>query len=165
MNAREWFNNLQARERALLIGGSIVLLLLILYLWLLEPLSKDLTSLRGRVEGGEAQLAWMNSASTEAQNLKSTGTRGRSVDTRTSLITAVERSSSQAGIRTQVKRMEPQGNDKLSVEMEAVPFDQLMTWLGNLESDFAARVIQINSNRSNLPGRVDARIILGRDAA
>lgn len=162
MNLRNWFNTLQFRERVLVAGGALVLLVLIVYLWIIEPLSNDVERLQKRVEGGQSQVAWMSNASNEVQGLRSSGSRGGSVDTKTSLITAVERSSSQMGIRSQVKRMEPQGNNKLSIEMTAVPFDQLMEWLGSLEKTFAASVVQLNSTRSKLPGRVDARIIIGR---
>lgn len=163
MNLRDRFNTLQFRERMLLIGGGIVLLILAFYLWVLEPLSNDLDSLRSRVQGGEAQLSWMNNASNEVKTLRATGSGTGTTDTTTSLITVVERTASQIGIRPQVKRMEPQGNNKLSIELVAVPFDPLMEWLGNLEQSFAAKVIQLSSTRSALPGRVDARIIIGRD--
>lgn len=164
MNARDWFNNLQSRERLLLIGGVVALAILIIYLWVLEPLSRDVRDLRARSDGAEAQLSWMRNASAEVRSLKSSGSRNTKVDTRTSLITAVEKSTTQAAIRGSVKRMEPRGNNKISVELEGVGFDQLMSWLGTLESRYGAKAVQVNSTRSNLPGRVDARLILERSS-
>lgn len=162
MMVKDWFNSLQPRERYLVVGGSVIVLILLVYLWLLEPVSKEVSQLRTTVASGENQILWMQNASAEAQTLKGGASRNNKVDTRTSLITAVERSASSSGIRAQLKRMEPQGSKKISTEFKAVGFDQLINWLGVLEKNYAAKTVQLNSTRGDASGRVDARIIISR---
>lgn len=159
---KEWFNSLQARERYLLLGSTFILIVLMVYLWVLEPVSNQLKQLRTSVNSGESQIVWMQNASAEARSLKGNAGGNQKVDTRTSLITAVERSANSHGIRTQLKRIEPQGSSKISTEFQAVGFDTLINWLGKLEKQYGAKVVQLNSSRSDAPGRVDARIILSR---
>ncbi|MGV6858510.1 MAG: type II secretion system protein GspM [bacterium] len=162
MNIKDWFGSLQARERYLLVGGSLVLLLLALYILFWEPLGNQVDKLRKQDAAMASQLNWMHSAQAEIRNLKG-NTRTPSIDLRTSLISAVERTANARGIRGQVKRMEPQGRGKISVEFTGVGFDQLTQWLGQLESGYGAKTTQFHSTQSDKPGRVDARVILTRE--
>ncbi len=164
MNIKEWFGSLQTRERYLLIGGTLVLLLLGLYVLFWEPLASDLEKLRTQDAASASQLIWMQQAQNEIRSLKG-NRRTPNVDLRTSLISAVERTANSNRIRAQVKRMEPQGKKKISVEFTAVSFDQLISWLGELETRYGAKVVQFYSTQTDKPGRVDARVILTREAS
>ncbi len=164
MNITQWFTSLQTRERYLLGAGSITLILLALYLLLWEPLKTDIAKLRVQDNASGSALTWMHNAQTELQGLKH-NQHQPNIDLKTSLITAVEQSATSKGIRGQIKRIEPQGQQKISVELTLVGFDQLMTWVSFLESRYGTKVVQFHSTQTEKTGLVDARIILTREAS
>jgi general secretion pathway protein M len=59
-----------------------------------------------------------------------------------------------------MKRLAPQGEDKLSVQLEAVEFDQLIPWLGALEREHRIAIVNLSVDRAGASGRVNARVIL-----
>lgn len=161
---KAWYESLQERERLLLLGGSLLLGLMLLYLLVWEPLQRDVRNLEAAVHAARGQVSWMQQASAEATALKGRAPGTAPSKSRGSLINAVEQSAGQAGLRQAIQRMEPQGSDKIILEFREVAFDHLITWLGSLEQRYAAHVSQFNATRSPSPGRVDARVILERNA-
>jgi type II secretory pathway component PulM len=75
-----------------------------------------------------------------------------------SLLTETSRSAQRFGIKP--NRLQPEGDDGVSVWFDGVPFNQLMSWLGDLEKRGTAAVRQISIDRQELSGRVNARIVL-----
>ena len=49
---KEWFANLQPRERLILLGAALLLLPLMIYLLLWEPLDKEVQTLRNSIAAG-----------------------------------------------------------------------------------------------------------------
>ncbi len=158
---KEWYANLQERERLILLVAIAVLIPLMLYLLLWEPLSKEVSSLRNSVNAGQKQVAWLQQASQEVKALNAasdTSPRQQNV----SLISAVESTANQRGIRSEIKRIEPQGNNKISIEIDNAAFDEIIEWISLLQDQYGASVVQFNASGSDQPGRIQARLILER---
>lgn len=60
------------------------------------------------------------------------------------------------------KRFEPNGDSELRIWLEKMPFNQLMRWLDLLKSQHNVSVEQLNLDRRELPGTVNARLVLRR---
>jgi len=163
MNA--WFNGLQDRERYLVVGGSIALALLLIYMLLWEPAASGLGKLEKSVAAQRNQWVWMNDASVEVQQLQKNSASGATENLNMSLIRAVESSAGKTGLRSSVTRMEPQGAGKITVELKQASFDQLMAWIGLLQRDFGASVQQFSASKTDATGLVDARFILSRGSS
>ncbi|HHJ19366.1 MAG TPA: type II secretion system protein M [Gammaproteobacteria bacterium] len=163
MNA--WFNGLQDRERYLVVGGAVTLLLLLVYLLLWEPAVSGREKLQKSVVAQRSQLLWMNNASAEVQALQKNSSAGHSSNLRMSLIRAVESSASRTGLRSSVTRMEPQGAKKITVELKQASFDRLVEWIGLLQRDYGASIQQFSASKTDAKGLVDARFILARGAS
>ena len=161
---KEWLNNLQARERNLILGAALILAALLLYLLLWEPVSKKVTSLKGSVSAQQTQLVWMQQASREVRTLQKNPASGPVGNQGTSLIRAVETSAKETGMRSSVTRMEPQGSDKITVELRGAEFDGLVDWIGILTHQYGASVNQFSATKTDAQGRVDARFILSRES-
>ena len=160
---KEWFNSLQTRERNLVLGAALILAALIIYLLLWEPTAKKVAGLKNAVNTQQTQLAWMQQASQEVKALQkgplplSTSNQGLS------LINAVENSAKKTGLSETITRTEPQGSDKITVELRGTEFDRLVNWIGVLTNQYSAQVTQFNASRTDAKGRVDARFILSRE--
>lgn len=158
---KAWYERLQERERLLIIGTALLLVPLFLYLLVWEPLSKSVSSLQASVTAAEGQVHWMQSANQEVRELRKSGNSSATFPG-DSMIKSVENSANAGGIRSAIQRMEPQGSDKISLELRDITFDQLIPWLGHLEKQFGISAAQFNATPSQGKGRVDARISLER---
>ncbi|MGB5062970.1 MAG: type II secretion system protein GspM, partial [Candidatus Competibacter sp.] len=77
-----------------------------------------------------------------------------------SLLTLVDQTARTAGLKTALKRVTPQGEDKLSAQLDAVEFDKLIPWLGMLERDHHLTIVNLSVDRTGAAGLVNARVIL-----
>lgn len=160
---KDWYNGLQSRERYLVIAGSLVMILVLLYALVWDPVFQKAKRLEKSVAANKQTVAWMQSASAEVRGLRRSGVK--TVDTDTSLISAVEASAKKSGLRDSVARMEPLGANKINVELRDANFDRLMIWVGMLSQEYAANVSQFTSDAADDLGRVNARMTLTREAS
>lgn len=159
---KAWWNQLSNRERWLVGGGSVLTLTLILYALVWQPFQKELGRLRQTVTAQRADLAWMRQAAIEAQRLENVQTSPKSqlpAGSRRSLLIVVDQTARAAGLGSAIKRVEPQGDDKVRVWLEQVSFDKLIGWLEALRRDQGIQTANAVMDRQ-ASGRVDARLIL-----
>lgn len=158
---KAWWETLNTRERGLVAGGTALTLVLLLYVLVWEPFQTSGRRLRQNVAERRADLAWMRQATQEIKRLNGAGIAQPTSDDR-SLLTLVDQTARAAGLGTAMKRVAPQGDDKLSAQLDSVEFDKLIPWLRALEHDHRITIVSLSVDRTDTPGRVNARIVLGR---
>ena len=157
---KNWFMNLETRERLFLLGGAAVLLLLLLYVGVWQPLWRSVDSLRDTVREERSTIQWMLSSAAEIRGLQAgaggqkTGLGGRS------LLAVVDQSARSEGLGPVLKRVEPEGNDAVRVWLENAPFDALITWIANLSRQQGVAVRAITVERVPTDGWVNSRVTL-----
>ncbi len=159
---KAWFDNLQPRERLILIAAAAILLPLLIYLLVWEPAAKKVDTLRASVSAGQKQVAWLQQASAEAKALQARSGGAVAAQTSVSLISAVENSASERNLRSYLKRIEPQGSDKIAIDIDSAGFDDIVQWIDELQSRYGANVAQFTASRSDQPGRIQGRLVLSR---
>ena len=156
-----WWNNLSERERWIGGGGGALVLLLLVYALLWHPFRTSLLNLRQTVASQRQDFAWMQQAAAEVKRLSASPTAATARQSNPqSLLTLVDQTARTAGLGTVMKRIEPQGEDKLRVQFEQVDFDQLVRWLGSLEQEHGVTSASVTIDRQSEAGRVDARLVL-----
>lgn len=158
---KAWWENLGARERGLIVVGTVLVMMLLSYVLAWEPLRNSDRRLRQSVAERRADLAWMRQAAEEIKRLGGAGAARPVADNR-SLLTLVDQTARAAGLGAALKRVAPQGDDKLSAQLDGAEFDKLIPWLSALERDQAIAIISLNVDRTDAPALVNARIVLGR---
>ena len=129
---KAWWESLSTRERALVAGGAAATLALLLYALVWEPFQAGGRRLRQSVAEQRASLAWMRQAAEEVKRLNGAGAAQAAGDDR-SLLTLVDQTARAAGLGPALKRIAPQGDDKLSAQLDAVEFDKLVIALSMLD--------------------------------
>jgi len=160
---REWFENLQPRERLILVVGVVVSVLVLLYAGVWYPLQRDLQRLERSVAEQNQNVTWLRTAAQEVRQLRSSTTR-RQVSS-APLLTLVEQSARQAGLGATLSRVEPQGNSQARVWLEAAPFDAMVVWLGQLRASQGITVESVVLDPQKDRGVVNARLVLERGGA
>ncbi|HMQ12198.1 MAG TPA: type II secretion system protein M [Candidatus Competibacter phosphatis] len=156
---KAWWETLSARERLLVIGGLGLTLALLGYALVWEPFRTSHRQLQQRVAEQRADLIWMRQAAREVKRLSGNAGTSPTRDGR-SLLTLVDQTARAAGLASALKRVAPQGEDKLSAQLDGVEFDKLIPWLGMLEHDHRIAIVNLSIDRANATGLVNARVIL-----
>lgn len=144
-----------SRDRRVLAIGALIVLVLLGWAWVWEPLRSERLQLRERV-GANADLL----ALARARPMPVFTTPGAP---RTgSLLARADASVRAAGLGERLGGIEPQGRDALRLQIDDVAFDVLAAWLQSLAVDGIA-VEAMSVQRAASAGHVDARVVL-RDA-
>ena len=155
----DWFKGLKPRERLLVAGGGIVVLIAALYFLALAPFYQAVGTRAERVAKKEADLAWMRSVAAE---VAAGGSSGGSVNTAESLILLIDRTSKECGVGSALTGQTPRGDSGMSVRLEGAEFDKLVVCLGNWQQLHAVIVQEANFDRTPKAGVVNASLTLNR---
>ncbi len=157
---RDWFGALEQREQRVLLAGAGILLVLLLYVLIWQPLQSRHERAANGVVSGQATLGWMLEAAAEVRALQGSGTSaGNGLEGR-SLLAVVDQSARRTGLGDALKRVEPEGAGAVRVWLEAASFDQMIGWLAGLSQQQGVQVDVISIERGDATGRVNARLTL-----
>jgi len=155
---KQFIANLSDRERVLLAGGGGAALLLLLFLIAWHPFSRHVERLDENVAAQRELRLWMQHAAAEAKRLRSSApARGGAGQ---SLLAAADSTARQYGLAAAMKRVEPDGADKVRIRLEQAGFDDMTRWLELLVREHGVRIESITIDGRNQSGTVDARLTL-----
>jgi type II secretory pathway component PulM len=123
-----FWTGLNPRERLLLGWGLFALIATILYVFILEPRYQRLSVLRLQVPTKQSDLAWMQ-AQVESNAALKSGVKNALSAERLPLLTIVEKTSTQSGLRKKISRMQPAQNGAVRVWFNEVQFNPWINWL------------------------------------
>jgi len=153
---QQYLQRLTARERWIVLGGAIGVVLLIVIATVL-PLQRSVRAAEHRVEKKRDDLVWLRLM---APQLSSLQTRAAPVLSE-SLIALVDRTARESGIaKSLAGPSQPSGDGGLSVRFEKMPFDNLVTWLSQLRERYGVRVESASVDAAPEPGMVTATLVL-----
>jgi general secretion pathway protein M len=157
---KDWFYALQPRERWLITGGGILVVLVAIIVGL-APLYKAVSSRAERVAKKETDLAWMRSVAGEVLALGATSPM-RPTQSAESLVVVVDRNARECGLSSALTGQTPTGDSGIRVRLESAEFDKLMVCLGNLQQMYAVSIESATIDRAGKPGLVNASLVLNR---
>ena len=156
---KEKWQQLSLREKRLVIITAIVVVVTLIYFMIWEPLQDGIETSRVRVNAQTNTLQQIRELAAEARQLRATksraGTRGGG-----SLLVIIERTAQQKNLKSNLQKVQPEGQDGVRVWVENAAFDQLIDWLALLENKNTIYVSEIIIERQKEPGRINSRILL-----
>lgn len=157
---KAWFENLEERERIMVIAAAVVVVVFLLYLIVLEPLHDGHSRMKERVAYQRETAEWMLQSAHEVTKLKRTGGQaGEGLGGR-SLLAVADSTARAGGLGPALKRVEPEGRGGVKVWLEGASFDELVKWLGTLSISHGVDVDSASLEKSESAGRVNARLTL-----
>ncbi len=155
---------LSLRERILLIGGIAVLIISGLYAYTYMPIIDEQQRLNTAIEAQQQLNSYLQGVGSEVAALQTnTAEVIEMTDAAQSLISIIDSGSEQAGIKPAVKRLIPEGQDKVTLWLEQCDFDKLAAWLVILDKEHAVTVQQITISRDQGDtGLVSGKVLLAR---
>lgn len=127
-----WWTQRTPRERLVLAVGGVALALILLLGLVWAPLQDSIDRRQAALAAQQDTLQWMNEVAAELPQLRPHG--GASGPPATALLSLLESSARQRGLRQRITRMEPQGEGSVRVNLREVGFDATMQWLAQLQA-------------------------------
>lgn len=156
---KEWLASLEQRERRLVISGAVLLGLMLLYVVVWEPMVDKVEGLRVSTTEQASTLLWMRQAAQEVKKLRGSGGAITKSTGGQSLLTLVDRTAKSGRLGAALKRVQPDGERRVRVWMEAASFDDVMHWLVLLDTRHGVQIESSVFEMKQDPGRVDARLV------
>jgi general secretion pathway protein M len=145
---------LSARERRMLIGSAVLVVILLVF-GVLVPLDRSVAHAQQRLAKKHADLTWMQSVAPEiAAAGPPPGATGES------LLVIIDRSARESGLANSLAGSEPGAPGSLSVRLEKAPFDTLIAWLARLAQQNGVTVDSATIEKAGAPGLVNAALVL-----
>jgi general secretion pathway protein M len=151
---KAWYAGLEQREQRAVALGAVILGLIVLGLGVLLPLQSAVSrALKGN-ETRREDLAWMRANAPEIR------ARGGELppDTGEAPVVLVDRVGREVGLGSSLRGTQPNTSGGVHVQLEAAPFDTLVTWLDTLDRHYGLAIESITVDRTPSPGLVNASI-------
>lgn len=150
---KSWYAGLQQREQRVVGIGAVALAALLLVGGILLPLQSAVSTAAKRAVAKRDDLAWMRANAAEIQ----AGAGTMFGDTGEAPVVVVDRVGRETGLGPALRGTQPSGNG-VRVQLEAAPFDTLVTWLATLDERYGLAIESITVDRAARPGVVNANI-------
>ncbi len=160
---KTWYNTLAPRERALVLYGGIVAILILLWMLVIDPLMTNHTKLNKVITSQQKTLEKMQSQSIEIKQLQTQNAKPVA-DTNGNPQQLVERSLQTWRLKTKLERMQSQGSNGVRLTLKNVNADRFMRFLYELENKYALTIatLVINNNKKEV-GFADVRLSIKRN--
>ena len=159
---KQWYRALPVKEQWMVSGTSALIVITLFYLLVWEPLHLGLEQEQQKQQSQKEIMLWMQQAATEVQSLRRAG-GGKTIRDRNKPTTLViEQAINNAGLKPSVKKIESSGSNGARVTLNEASFNQIVVWLNTLSTHNGIQVVSANMERSDKPGRVDARLTFDR---
>jgi general secretion pathway protein M len=156
---RQAWHKLQARERLVLLVGTVGLLGLLFQLFFWAPINEERSRLRASIAEQRELLAWMTRAA-EKVRLHRRGAAAAADGTRRSLLSGVEAAATSMNLGSYLKRMQPEGDVNVRVWLESVAFDDVLAWVDEVSQGRDVVVKDVVVDRAAEQGKVNVRLLL-----
>lgn len=150
-----WFQDLEPRERQMVLGGGIVIALIVLFT-LLTPLQRQVSAAQVRFSERQRDLLWLQSVAPQLATLKTAAASHGSE----SLVVLTDRIARSAGLASAIKGNQQSEDGSLSVHMEQASFDAFINWAGELVQQHGVQLISASIEATSTPGVVNASVTL-----
>ena len=147
---------LQPRERYVVSAAAVGLVLLLgIGFWL--PMQRDINRLRAAVPQTHAQLGQMRLQAAQITQLRASGVTAAAGG---NILAKLEQSATARGLKQNITRMEPDGNNNARVTLDGVNFDAMAEWLAELQTQSGLRVEKATVESRPDAGTVNARLVM-----
>lgn len=149
-----YFNSLDERDKKAFNFLGVVVFFLIAYFGIWSPINNYVSAAMDERDRQLELIQWMRSTEKDA---RSSGQEGNKSLSGQSLLTQISRTAKIYNITP--SRLQPEGNNGVSVWFDSVAFNDLIKWLQKLHNEGNMAVKQISIDAQPEPGKVSARMV------
>ena len=150
---KAWFRQLNQREQMSLLVLAPLVLLYLLYMLLWSPLDGKRDSLQVQNGTVATTLQRVDAMVSEVLQLRDSGGQ---VGARRNLTSLINQSTSR--LQLQVSRLQPNSRGEIQVRLENAAFDDVLSWLHEMEYLEGLLVREVSITQAGAVGRVNATV-------
>ncbi|MGD2117155.1 MAG: type II secretion system protein GspM [Chromatiales bacterium] len=156
-----WFLSLNKRDRKAVSTGIMIIAAVLFYLLVFEPLNHVLQEQRLRVESRNENLSNFRELVREYQSLDGKA-ENKHADENRSLISIIDQSSKSSLISQSIKRLTPEGEERVRVHFEEAEFNRVINWLIMNYEQNGVRAESLSLRETEMPGVVSGVVVMDR---
>lgn len=156
---RTWWEQLSQREQRLLSVGALLLLLIVAYLFLYQPLTQYTDKTRTQAQQQQALLQWMQQAEQALNTLQTQSSQIKTI-TDATLLTTLSTLLATPPLNTSESTLAQTDNQQARIQFKQVPFDNLIQFLTLSWRQYRITTVSLETTPLNTPGLVQATIVL-----
>ncbi len=154
-------DELEPRERIIVIAGSIGLAIMLFYLIIWEPITSRYEHQLLQHDSQRQLYSWMQEAGAEIRSLSASGGRSTSRFKNHSISSLADRSAATSGVKVSIEKM-TQSKKGVKVQLKTANFDRIVIWLNDLETNYGIVASKVKVETAKIKGAVNASILLER---
>ncbi len=160
---KDWFNTLNPRERNLVTYGSLIAGLLILGLFIVQPLLDNNKKLTKIIDSKNTSLKIMQKQSAQVKQLQQQATKPEQTNNQNPQ-QIIEKALQTLRLKPALERMQSQGANGVNVVLKNANADRTMRLIANLENKFGLIIsnLTINTHKKEA-GLIDVRLTVKAD--
>lgn len=155
---KEWFNNLRRQEQILLLVGAAAVALYIVFFWLLGPMSVSIANLQQQNRAAAETLVEVKQLAQEYQQLQGGTTAARPTGNLTRIVDTTVKNHQLA-----MSRFQPSASGDAQVRFENAPFNHVVAWLNELETENGILIKDISITPGTASGLVNVSVRLNKN--
>ena len=162
---KEWFNQLDARERVLVMIAGGMAVVAVIVMAGIGPIVTQTERGQQLVEDKRELLAELREVAVRLGPQRGGAAQPDVPSSSQSMVLVIDQTTRSSGLAEHLKRNQPDGTSSIRLRFENAPFDALVTWLISLESQHGMSVTSANIDVATEPGRVNCNLTLARPDA
>ena len=154
----EWWIQLGLRERRMVLLGSVVLSVFIIYEWIWSPFLEYVNQMRNRMVTEQKTLNWMQAADKQIQKLgKSSQTK---LNSPVQLLSHIQKQINHAHLDSYLTLLKQDSKESVSIHFQRVEFESLMNLLIVMMKEKQIIISRLTLTAVDMPGYVNADIVV-----
>ena len=144
--AKNYWNQLESRERIILGWGGLIVAVILFYALIWQPWHKSIDSMEESIQEMRRDLVWVRQHGEIIRGGASAGEpKKKRQGESQSLLSVIESSAKKQKIRSAIQQMVPSNNDtQVRVVLEEVSFASWLKWIDLLNSRFGVNITDSN---------------------
>lgn len=165
-SVKQYWHKLSHRERYIVMGGALLVILIFMYVLLWQPWHKAIDTMTENLPGKRQNLVWMQQ---QAELLQGSDPapklNGAIKGGNQSLLSVVEQTAKQAAIGKSIQQMSPGESEReVRLVFSQVDFNAWVRWMSMLAEQYGVEVKEVSAQRQakDSPNRADVRVTFVR---
>lgn len=148
------WESMNQREQMVVAILGVTIVFALFFSLIVTPLIKGREQARALYESRQEELSWMQGVAPQLIGKSNK----EPLQNAQAMMNTVNKSA--AAFQLKLNRVQPEGDTKLRVWLEKVPFNALMSWLNDLQLNNGIVSSSVNIEADSTPGVVSAKVVL-----
>lgn len=152
----DW-DNISERERWMLIGCGVFLIIYLLYMLVYSPIQSGLAEKENQIQSKHHLLQWMRDAKAQYQMVSQIKPLNAS-----QMLTVLTAQLKQTSFKQFPYQLQQTNAGDIQLSFDEVPYNAWISWLWKMHERYAIDLKQLNIERTSVPGVVKASVSMGQ---